>query len=180
MNSINSILLERGKAYPLPIPMDRGAAAQFLTMGGSMLQVKINGMTRDEEWALRFGRMWAGMLAGNGAILWLFRFCGRDNQPLLSLDAPYDIRLLPPERRDLPSIDKPQQRLLIDVHAIDERDILRGLRGITLSPDLTLGFLSAAQDQLASLDRGEKQMDEWMRHDTEGLMRMTKMWECGL
>lgn len=173
------IILERGKPYPLPITINEGAAAQFLIKGGSILQVRLPEMTAAEEWALRNGLLKAGLLAANGAILLLFQFYDKNGRPSLTLDCPFDLRLVPPEKRQLYDIESGAERLLLEVHAVDERGILRGLRAVTLPVPLTLSFFSAVQDQLSSPARGDDQYAIWQRHATEELCTWTDMQVCG-
>jgi hypothetical protein len=145
--------LKRGEPYPLPIAQEMGAAAQFLTQSGNILQIVLPDMDAKEQNALRSGMIKAGFLYEGGAMLFMFQFYGNDGKPLLTFDAPFDIRLLPPAERNLHSIDNAEQRLAIDIHAIDEKKILRALRLVTMPPDMTLKFLSAIQDQLAGIDK---------------------------
>jgi hypothetical protein len=176
----NPIALERGKPYPLPLAaQEEGASAQFLVKGGSFLQVILPGMNTLEEWALRQGDLKAGLLSGEGAILLLFQFYGRDTRPILTFDCPFDIRLLPKDARILPDIETTETRFLFQVHAIDERHILRGLRAVTMPPPLTLEFFSAVQDQLASHASGEVQLQEWMRFEPVELVKRIAMRHCG-
>jgi hypothetical protein len=176
---MNHIILERGKPYPLPITINEGAAAQFLIKGGSILQVRLPEMTAAEEWALRNGLLKAGLLAANGAILLLFQFYDKNGRPSLTLDCPFDLRLVPPEKRQLHDIESGAERLLFEVHAVDENNILRGLRAVTLPAPLTLAFFSAVQDQLASSLLGDAQHAAWQRREPVEICATVDMQVCG-
>jgi hypothetical protein len=173
-------ILRVGKPYPLPYRQVDGAAAQFLTHCDSILQVCIQSPTSDEIWALRKGNMYAGLLVLPSAILWLWQFCGPNKKPLLTFDSPYDIRLLSPEQRCLMDIENERQRLLIQVHVIDERGLLRGIRAISLPADLTRKFFAAVMDQLACPVPSEVAMHAWMQRDVTDLARETGMQVCGV
>lgn len=143
-----SVLLLRGDRYPLSTPANsnEGATADFLRASGNRLVVILPGMTSKEQRALRGGTIKAGFLYDSGALLWLFQLYG-DKGPLLTLDAPFDVRLIPADDRRLYDIENDQHRLLIDLHAIDEHKIIKVLRGLTMPPKMTVEFLSAVMDQ---------------------------------
>jgi len=101
-------LLERGKPYPLPINHGEGAAAQFLMQSGNILQIVLPGMDSKEQNALRSGMIKAGFLYEGGAMLLLFQFYGSDGKPLITFDAPFDIRLLSKDKRNLHNIENPE------------------------------------------------------------------------
>lgn len=172
------MILERGQPYPLALPEHDGASAHFLAKGGSLLAIRVNGMTAAEEKALRTGIVKAGLLVDGAALLWLFQFFG-DRGPALTFDAPFDARLIPLDRRDLPSTETPASRLLVQVHGVDERGILRCLRAVSLSPGLTQRFLSAAMDQLASVESGDGRHRDWLQQDPAVLARQAVMEVCG-
>ena len=171
------MLLGRGKPYPLTIPPE-GASAEFLRTDGNTLKIMLPSMDKKEERALREGLAETGLLCANNAILWLFRFWAGD-RPLLTLDAPFDVRKIPRDILNLHSITNPNQRLLIVLHAIDDKGILRGIRAITLPADLTLEFLSAAQNQLADPRSDQYQHAVWMQQQPDQLTNSTKMWTMG-
>ena len=172
------IKLARGEPYPLPVPQQEGASANFLSKNGNVLQVSLPGMTANECTAFRSGMIKAGFMYQDGSLLWLFQFNDNKGRPLITLDAPFDVRLIPKNLLALHSIDNAQQRLLIDLHAIDEHKILRALRVITMPPELTLEFLQAAQDQMASIDR-QGIMERWMQLSPDTLAVTTKMYLMG-
>jgi hypothetical protein len=173
------LLLECGKPYPLPLVTREGASAQFLMRKTSILQVVIPGMDTLEEWALTRGDLKAGVLSGGGACLLLFQFHGHDMRPILTFDCRFDIRILPEDARVLPNTETAESRFVFEVHAIDERCILRGLRSVTMPPDMTREFFSAVQDQLASHASGEVRLQEWMRFEPVELVKRITMRHCG-
>jgi hypothetical protein len=69
--------------------------------------------------------------------------------------------------------------MMIQVHGIDGQGILRSLRGVTLSPELTSAFLAAVMDQLASAASPQTAIDRWQQLDPQLLLNMTRMSECG-
>jgi hypothetical protein len=68
--------------------------------------------------------------------------------------------------------------LAIEIHAIDEKKILRALRVVTMPPAMTLKFLSAVQDQLAAIDKPGV-MTRWMQQEPSDLIRQTENWVLG-
>jgi hypothetical protein len=172
------ITLTRGEPYPLPLEQGQGAAAQFLMQSGNILQIVLPGMDSKEQNALRSGMIKAGFLYEGGAMLLLFQFYGSDGKPLITFDAPFDIRLLSGDRRKLHNIDNPEQRLAIDIHAVDEKKILRALRVVTMPPDMTVKFLSAVQEQIAAIDKPGV-MEKWLQQQPEDLLNQTEKWVLG-
>jgi hypothetical protein len=177
------VILDCGTTYPLPLPANiegGGAAAQFLNKNGSMLQIILPWMSTKEKIALRRGTIKSGLLYRNGAMLFLFQFYGDNGKPILTFDAPFDIRILPPAHRYLPNIDNAEQRLAIDLHGVDGNDhVLKALRLITMPPGLTIKFLSAVQDQLVETRSGNKEMEEWLLEQPETLIKKTQTWVLG-
>jgi len=109
----------------------------------------------------------------------LFQFYGDNGRPLLIFDAPFDIRLLSSEDRYLHNIDNAEQRLAIDLHGVDGNGILRALRLVTMPPGMTVKFLSAVQDQLTEIRRGDIEMAEWLRLQPTELIKKTETWVLG-
>jgi hypothetical protein len=173
------ITLTRGEPYPLPLEQGQGAAAQFLMQSGNILQIVLPGMDSKEQNALRSGMIKAGFLYDSGSMLLLFQFYGAGaGKPLLTFDAPFDIRILPVSRRNLPNIENPEQRLAIDIHAVDEKNILRALRVVTMPPDMTVKFLSAVQEQIAAIDKPGV-MAKWMQQEPQDLLKQVQNWILG-
>ena len=172
-------LLQRGEPYPLPIEQGQGAAAQFLLQSGNILQIVLPGMDSKEQNALRSGMIKSGFLYEGGAMLLLFQFYGAGaGKPLITFDAPFDIRLLSAAKRNLHNIENPEQRLAIEIHAVDEKKILRALRVVTMPPAMTLKFLSAVQEQLAAIDKPGV-MTKWMQKQPEDLLKQVEHWILG-
>lgn len=168
------IKLARGEPYPFPLEHREGAAAQFLTKLGNILQIVLPGMDAKEQTALRTGMIKAGFLYQGGAMLLLFQFYGKDGKPLITLDSPFDIRLYPTEERNLHNIENAEQRLAIEIHAVDEKKILRALRIVSMSPSMTLAFLSAVQEQLAAIDKPGV-MSQWLQYQPNELIKKTEV-----
>ena len=112
--------------------------------------------------------------------LLLFQFYGAGaGKPLITFDAPFDIRLLSAAKRNLHNIENSEQRLAIEIHAVDEKKILRALRVVTMPPSMTLKFLSAVQDQLAAINK-PGMMAEWLQQQPEeDLLNQTENWVLG-
>jgi len=167
------IKLSVGEKYPLPIPKNEGAHAEFLR-DGNILKIRLDSITPVEEKSLRTGTVKAGILTAPGAILWLFRFFDKKERPLLTLDAPFDARLIPTDQIQFHNIQNSEQRLLIEMHAIDgSTGILHAFRVVTLPPEIALQFLCAVQDQLASVV-GEDVYRLWMQKEPVELFKMAK------
>jgi hypothetical protein len=173
------ITLTRGEPYPLPLEQGQGAAAQFLTKTGNILQIVLPDMDSKEQASLRSGMIKAGFLYEGGALLLLFQFYGAGaGKPLITFDAPFDIRLLSKAKRNLHNIENPEQRLAIEIHAVDEKKILRALRVVTMPPSMTLKFLSVVQDQLAAINKPGV-MAGWLQQQPEDLLNQTENWVLG-
>jgi len=82
------------------------------------------------------------------------------------------------DRRNLPNLKNPHQRLAIEIRCIDEKKILRALRLVTMPPAMTLKFLSAAQDQLAAINKPGV-MAGWLQQQPEDLLNQTENWVLG-
>ncbi|MEE7625459.1 hypothetical protein V3O24_04735 [Methylobacter sp. Wu8] len=175
---MNMTILERGKPYPLPINRKEGAAAQFLLKSGSILQIILPGMSAKEQTALRSGMIKSGFLYNSGSMLFLFQFYGDQGKPLITFDAPFDARLIQDKDRELHNIDNAEHRLVIEIHAVDEKKTLRALRLVTLPPAMTLAFLSAVQEQLAATDKPGI-MANWMQRQPDELIETTETWILG-
>jgi hypothetical protein len=170
------IALQTGKPYPLPVPSQEGASANFLSKNGNVLQVHINNLSRDELFALKKGRIDAGFLYERGDLLWMFRFYDKKG-PVFTLDSPFDVRLIPGDLLTLHDIVSTKQRLVIDIHVVDN-DILRVLRSVTMPNRLTIEFLSAVQDQLAEMRSGDA-MSRWMISSVDELCKEVTYVELG-
>jgi hypothetical protein len=174
------VLLNVGGDYPLKRNAAEGLTANLLLKTGGHAQIVLDGISKEEEAVLRKGVIKAGILYDSGAMLIIFQFY-KNNKPFFTFDAPFDIRILPPDVRDLPDINKPVDRLAFDIHIVDSQtNTIRGLRYITMSPDMTLFFLSSVQDQLASLQNGDAVHALWLQHDPAVLFGMSKKWTLGV
>jgi hypothetical protein len=164
--------------YPFQLPLAEGAIADFLREGSNRLLIAINDISKDEEKALRKGELRCGILVKNGAILLLWQFRDKSGKPVFTLDSPYDARSI--NDIQLYDIQNSETRINIDVHIVDlSSKLVRGLRSITMPPSLTLEFLSAVQDQIASLEAGNAQLDRWMCMEPHALTKQTHMWLMG-
>ncbi|MGF9565583.1 hypothetical protein AAIH70_18905 [Neorhizobium sp. BT27B] len=168
------VTLARGMEYPLPIRAHEGAAAHFLTDGGNILQVAMTNVTRSEARSIRSGPMKAGIIVDGSLIFWVFEF------GMLIFDAPFDARIVPPEARWLPDIKSNQQRLAIEVHLVETSTmIVRGIRYVTLSPELTRRFLLAVQDQLADNRDATPYLTRWNGIPITRLPTLARVERCG-
>jgi hypothetical protein len=176
----NLTLLSRGQPYPLSIPTNstEGATAEFLRSGGNRLLIVLPGMDAKEEKALRSGIIKAGFLHEAGEILWLFQIYG-DKGPLLTLDAPFDARIIPREDLQLYSIDNVEQRLVVELHAIDEHKTIRALRALSMPNELTLAFLSAVQEQFCAVGESSAALSKWLQYEPNELIKKTQTWTLG-
>ena len=170
------ITLTLGEPYPLPLEQGQNAVAQFLAKTGNVLQILMPGMSSKELTALRSGMIKSGFLYEGGALLLLFQFYGSNGR--ITFDAPFDIRRLSKDRRTLPNLKNPHQRLAIEIRCIDEKKILRALRLVTMPPAMTLKFLSAVQDQLDAIDKPGV-MAGWLQQQPEDLLNQTENWVLG-
>lgn len=176
MSDISPILLTLDQPYPFKLASE-GVIAEFLRPSGNILIVAIPGISAEEEKALRKGEMRCGMLFKNGAILFLWQFLLK-GKPVLSMDSQFNSKII--HDIQLHNIETAETRLLIEVHIIDtESGLIKGLRGITMPPALTLKFFSAVQDQLAGAENGESQHAIWAQLEPEQLTKSTRMFLMG-
>lgn len=173
------VVLEIGKPYPLPLATTDGAVACFLTRGGSILQIALPGMVAHEESLLRNGTVRAGLLKADAALLWLFQFLRSVRTPALTFDCPFDIRRFSAAERDIPTIELRSRRLPIQIHAVDEHNVLRVNRGISLTSELSREFLHATLHQLDSSRSGETAHMLWNRRNPAQLVAQCRMQVCG-
>ena len=172
------VALALGEPYPLPLLQTEGASAIFLTNAGNILQIVLPGMVAKEQSALRSGMIKAGFFYESGSMLFLFQFYGSNGKPLITVAAPYDIKNLPASKRNLHNIDNERQRLAIEIHAVDEKKILRALRRATMPPDMTVKFLSAVQDQLSAINCPGI-LERWMQKRPDELITQCETWVLG-
>lgn len=171
--------LSGNQVYPYPLVTEGGgAAAQFLNGEKNILQIVLPKMTDKEQTALNSGKMAAGFLYQSGALLWLFQCYDEEGIVLLTLEAPFDARLISKENLNLRDIGNSHKRLVIEVHALDEQNILRVLRVVSLPPELTVEFLNAVQQQLCS-EGNEKIMRQWLLTKPALLAQQADMRELG-
>jgi hypothetical protein len=167
----NLIKLKVGQPYPLKLTQTgEGAAAQFLLHGGNIMQILLDGISSEEVQAFKKGIIKAGFLFEKGCLLWLFKFHGKNKQPLFTFDCPFDSTLIPRDDIALHSIKNDQERLAIEIHVVDENRIIRAMRYVTLSNRMTLNFLSAVQDQL-TMPRDQAVLANWMQYPPEELFK---------
>jgi len=171
---MNFVALARGMEYPLPIRTQEGAAANFLTDSGNLLQIGMPNLARTEVRSIRQDPMKAGIIVDGPLILWVFQF------GTIILDAPFDARVIPTEARWLPDIENEQQRLGIDVHLVDTATmIVRGIRYVTLSASLTRRFLIVVQDQLADQRDITPYLTRWNTIAITRLPSLAQVERCG-
>lgn len=172
---MNFIRIEHGERYPLALNNMEGAKAEFLTAEGNLLLIGMPDLQRSEAQAIRTGKMKAGFIKDGPLILWVFEFPGD-----LVFDCPFDIRLLSDDRRHLPNITNPEERLLIDIHLVDTAtDVVRGLRRVTLPPKLSVEFLNAVQDQLTDTRSIAPPLARYHAMDILRLPKLAAVQVCG-
>ncbi|MFC0712249.1 hypothetical protein, partial [Azorhizophilus paspali] len=110
----------------------------------------------------------------------LFDFRAAGQKPI-ELDCPFDARLIPRDELSLPDITTGDQRLMVEVHVVDSAtNTVRGLRGITLPPSITVAFLSAVQDQLAAAESPQARYQSYLRVPLNRRIREARMEPCGV
>lgn len=173
------VSLVLGERYPFKLPGTEGAIADFLRPSVNRLVVAMPDITEQEVRAMRQGEIRGGFLFKNSAILFLWQFVDPDtNAPVLTLDSPFDARFIKDIRLD--DITGAEDRLLVEGHIVDTAtNIIKGLRAVTMPPDMTVAFLSAVQEQLSSQQSGTEQMQAWMAYQPVDLIKQTKMWVMG-
>lgn len=167
---------ELGKVFPRPLPHSTGdgASAQFLTKPGNQLIITYDTPSSEEIRIINEGEMYAGIIVDQPAIILLFAIGSE------TFECPFDIRIIPEDYRELVDITKETQRLAVVVHLVDSRTkIVKANRLITLSPQTTLGFLAAIQDQLADVRGTDIVLDRYLNLPQQTLFKMGSMLPCG-
>lgn len=172
-------VLSVGSPYPLPLSSPEGGGAQFLGQGGNVLQIALPGIMPSEEKTIRKGEMRMGLIVDQPMLLFVVEFQFKKEPPIIT-DCPFDARLLPKDELQLHDILTAEQRLMFEVHLIDSASgMLKGLRGITMSPGLTRDFLAAVQDQLAHTGDFSAPLAKYMALPLTELPKKTQMYPCG-
>lgn len=169
--------LQVGCTYPRKIPGAEGAIADFLRSYNTLI-IAMPEINKYEAQALKKGALQCGLLSKNGAVLLLWQFSDKQGRPILTLDSPFDARNIPDIK--LHDVTNDKTRLLIDIHIIDSAtNIIKGLRAVTMPPDLTIAFLSATQDQLTNVNNGDSQMKIWLQKEPNKIIVTTKKYLMG-
>jgi hypothetical protein len=135
-------------------------------------------ISASEEHVLRNGDLFCGLLAKDGAILLLWEFRSKGSRAI-TLDSPFDARLVP-ELLNI-KLDDSESRYCIDVHIVDSRNNeVRGLRKISMPPELSRELKEAVTHQMNHSSQGERQMALWMQIPPSQLVKKTQMWEMGM
>lgn len=174
-----SIAIEQ--KYPFSLPTQEGATVEFLKANDNLLLINLSNVSGVEQRAFREGKVKAGFTTRNGAIMWVFRFFLKGKE-IISLDAQFDARKYPKEQLDLHSINNTQERLLVNIVVVDrETKRVKALRSITLSPEMTINFLSAVQEQLVHTrtSESENQILQWLSLPLPELHSMIEVEELG-
>ncbi|CAB4202771.1 hypothetical protein UFOVP1367_37 [uncultured Caudovirales phage] len=173
-------ILTVGNPYPLKIVRNsngEGASTQFLLKSGNLLQIVISSLDSVELWSLKKGTIKAGFLYEQGEMLWLFKFFDKNGNPTFTLDAPFNAKLISGDMIDLHNITNENQRLVIDIHVIDN-GILKALRSVTMPPGLTIGFLSSVQDQISAV-KTKSLNTKWLALSPDELFNSCKTYSLG-
>ena len=168
------IMLSRNAPYPFPFHMTDGATANFLTTSGQTLLLTMANAARSEIMSVRNDPVKAGLIQVGPLLLWVFVIGS------LIFEAPFDVRRISPEIRDLPNIENDRQRLGVEIHLVDTATaILKGIRYVTLPASLTRRFLAAALDQLADPRNMSAYLAKYHRMPVTSLPCLANVEPCG-
>ena len=172
------VKLSVGETYPKRFSKNQeGAIAEFLRVNNTLI-INMPNINQNEVKSFKKGYLTCGLLAKNGAILFIWQFNDQKGRPVLTLDSPFDARIIPDI--DLHDVTTSETRLAIDINVIDTAtNIVKALRLVTMPPELTLSFLSAVQDQLVSISNGELQHQQWMQTTPAELLLSTTAHKMG-
>ena len=171
-------LLSKGEKYPFNLPNAQGAIANFLRESTNTLIINISSLSPSEVKTLTKGTVRCGLVYEEGEMLLLWQFLDSKKRPVFTLDSPFDARL--DKTLTLHNITSDQDRLVIDMHIIDaSTHLIKGLRAITMPPELTLIFLSRVQDQLACSVTNRLPLIQWMKVEPATLLASTKVFTLG-
>ena len=165
-----------GQPYPLQIPPAEGAFAEFLRDGNRLI-IRMDGMDKTELLAAKKGPIKAGFRYEAGALLWCFQIYWQ-SQLIISLECPFDARLIPREQIQLHTITNRVDRLAIEIYVIDN-GITAAIRAITMPNAQTLLFLAAVQDQITSADNGKDNLERWLKMPPKDLVRTIYFYRWG-
>ena len=172
-------VLTKGEVFPGPIPALEGAVCELLRDGAGTLYIYIHGLNKREAKALAEGDMRCGVLSEGASLMLIFEFIFRGNS-IFSFDCVFDARRIPEHELQIPEITDPRERYFMTVLVIDTHTkILKSIRGVTMSHQLTLEFFSAVQDQLASSETGDRKIKQWLDCSAKELLSMAKMRPMG-
>lgn len=138
-----------GQPYPNTIPVYDGAIAEFLRPTYNRLFIGLPSMTNEEWVTLSEGRVSAKIYTDedSAAMMLVFSFESGDFQ--LNFDCPYDTSIV--SDIELPNLSKNSKRLAIEIMIVDSQtSVLRNLRFITMSPELTSAFMGQVEKQLST------------------------------
>jgi len=163
-----------GQEYPLELPEGEGAVADFLRQAGHTLIINLSSLSAYEWKVLQRGPVRGGLLAKNGAILFIWQF-GKVKDPTFTLDSPFDARQV--HDLKMPKLTQQASRLILDVHITDaDSGKLRGRRALALDAEVSARFLAAAKAQINGAPEGDAQHEDWMSKPPDMLVGFTRLW----
>jgi len=134
-------------------------------------------MDRAEVVAFKKGDLKCGLLVKNNTILFLWQFCDKKGRPVITMDTPFDARIIPDIK--LYDVMNTDTRYAIEIHCVDTAtNKIKALRHITMPYELTVAFMSAVQDQLTT-KADPKQLNIWMQQQPVELIKTTKNYDMG-
>jgi len=140
-------VLEVGKPY-LPDRARLEPRAEYNCRGGQHeLLLCLSGLTEREVEAVRKGEAELGLVIWGDVLFFLYRF----GEAIQWSDAPYSWHLVPAGERELPEPPATTEtRALLSVVLVDaDRNVVRALGAVTLSPDFTRELHRAIRRQAA-------------------------------
>ncbi|HBC3492158.1 TPA: hypothetical protein KDY92_004241 [Vibrio alginolyticus] len=137
-----------GQPYPNTIPVYDGTIAEFLRPTYNRLFIGLPSMTNEEWVTLSEGRVSAKIYVDRDSSAMMLVFSFERGGFQLNFDCPYDASIVGDIQ--LPEVLNNSKRLAIEIVIVDtETLVLKSLRFITMSEELTSAFLGQVEKQLS-------------------------------
>ena len=167
-----------GQKYPSEFLAFDGARAQFLQEKNTLI-VMLPNISRREIKAFLSGKLYCGLLYSEGAMLLLWQFNDKKDQPVLFLETPFDSRLISDIRKF--ELQEGHDRLLIDIHVVESTTSrLKCTKQISMSPELSQLFMKYVIEQRECAKQHHLQHKLWQQREPSELIQYTKKFPLGV
>jgi len=160
-----------------------GADGAFLDLfydKSQMLVIQFNDITMDEADSFREADIYCTLLTKDNAIrlVWIFK---QGDETAFELDTEFDARLIPTEELTLTELSTEETRITLTIVLVDTKDtVVKGLRYLTIPPELSRALIDATEKQLMTKDSDQPVQHIWAQYSVSELASMDKAWRLGL